>query len=84
MNFRIKITLETERLLVLRGHVKKRTWCKSCKMEADFVPSEEVNGFSLKLNEKNENECLHKFYAPDGTTLICLTSLLKSRTQKND
>ena len=78
MNFRIKITLETERLLVLHGRVKKRTWCESCKMETDFVPNEEINGFILKRNKEIENEILHKFYAPDGTTLVCLASLLKS------
>ena len=77
MNFRIKITLETERLVVLRSRVKQRTWCESCKMETDFVPNEEVNGFFLKRNKNIENESLHIFYAPDGTTLVCLASLLK-------
>ena len=77
MDCRIKITLETERLVVLHGRVKKRTWCESCKMEADFVPSEEAYGFLLKRNERIENERLHKFYAPDGTTLVCLSSLLR-------
>lgn len=72
MSLRIKITFAAERSLVVQRRAKKRLWCERCKAETDFVTDAETNS-PLKNIEDGR---LHKFDALDGTTLICLASIL--------
>lgn len=82
INMKIKITYETERLLVLRNRVRTRAWCEECKTETDFIPNEDVNGLEANLNQEKEKQILHKLNLPDGKTLVCLASLLKKKSEK--
>lgn len=80
MNLKIKITLETKRLLMLRKSIKTKTWCAECNAETDFVNKGEINDILEKLDRKIETDKLHKMLAADGTILICLESLLKNQS----
>jgi hypothetical protein len=80
-----KITIETESLLILRGRNFRRTWCPQCAAEGEVIALEEV-GIISNLDRSafeewvNSGE-LHCSETPNGTTLICLNSLL-ARVQK--
>jgi uncharacterized protein YggL (DUF469 family) len=77
---RTKITIETESLLVLRGRNMRRAWCVACAAEGGVIALEEVGMISNLersvleqwLNSRN----LHLSQTADGSTRICLNSLL--------
>lgn len=77
---KIKITIETERLLLLRGHIKTRMWCDSCKAETNFLTNEDFQRLFLKSGENLQLENLHKTQTSEGVLLVCLASLPKNRT----
>jgi hypothetical protein len=82
---RTRITIETNSLLILRSRSSCRAWCPRCVTEADMIALDEVGVISnlqrQALEEWLNSEELHRTRAPDGSTLICLNSLL-ARVQK--
>jgi hypothetical protein len=79
MTRRTTITIETKSLLVLRSRSSRRCWCPVCGAEAEVIAiapgdllSQEVPAFAQWL----KSEEVHRAEAPDGSLLICLTSLL--------
>jgi hypothetical protein len=79
MKLRIKITFETEHLLVLRKLIKTREWCEECQTKTDFISTENIQGLFLKLNRNFQTDNLHTFQTSDGSLLVCLESLLKDQ-----
>lgn len=77
----VKITMETDSLLVLRGRIPRRAWCPECGAEAEMVPLDDVGVISnLPLGDVQawlESESLHHTAAADGAPMICLNSMLK-------
>jgi len=76
----MKITIETDSLLVLRGQASRRAWCPLCKAEREMIALEDtavVSNLDRRALEEwlNSGE-LHRSQAADGSTLICLNSLL--------
>ena len=80
MKLRIKITFETEHLLILRKLIKTREWCDECRAENDFIAAEDIQHLFLKLNKNFQTDNLHTFQTSEGILLICLESLLKVQT----
>jgi hypothetical protein len=82
---RTRITIETDSLLILRSRSSRRAWCPRCLAEADMIALDEVGVISNlerpALEEWLNSEELHRSRATDGSTLICLNSLL-ARVQK--
>lgn len=82
---RTKITIETDSLLILRSQRCRRVWCARCAAEADVIALEDVGVISNlqrpALEEWLNSEELHRSRATDGSTLVCLNSLL-ARVQK--
>jgi hypothetical protein len=80
-----KITIETDSLLVLRGRRALRSWCPQCAAESEMIPLggiEVISNLSpAEVEIWLESEAIHRSQATDGTSLICLNSLLK-RVQK--
>jgi hypothetical protein len=80
MSRQTKITIETESLLILRSRNSQRAWCPRCAAECEVIALEDV-GFLSNLDRSafedwvNSDE-LHRSETPDGSTLICLNSLL--------
>jgi hypothetical protein len=85
MSKQTKITIETESLVILRGRNSRRAWCPQCAAEREVIALEEV-GIISNLDRSafeewvNSGE-LHRSETPNGSTLICLNSLL-ARAQK--
>jgi hypothetical protein len=81
---RTEITIETEQVVVIRrrqGSV--RSWCRECKGEVDMVDlkeAEAVTGMTQAMLSCGVGDRgWHWSQAEDGSPLICLESLLKSR-----
>jgi hypothetical protein len=80
MSKQTRITIETESLVILRGRNSRRAWCPQCAAEREVIALEEV-GIISNLDRSafeewvNSGE-LHRSETPNGSTLICLNSLL--------
>jgi hypothetical protein len=81
-----KITIETDSLLILRGRSSLRVWCPQCAAESETIRLEGAGVISnlspQEFEEWLESEELHRFQAADGSTLICLNSLLRRAQNK--
>jgi LSD1 subclass zinc finger protein len=80
MTKQIKITIETESLLLLRGRNSSRVRCPLCNTESEMVALENLQVVS-NLDRRSFEEWinsgeLHHLEADDGSPLICLNSLL--------
>ncbi|HTZ97462.1 MAG TPA: hypothetical protein VMB18_13765 [Terriglobales bacterium] len=80
-----KITIETDSMLVLRGRRALRAWCPQCAAEGEMIPLGGIGVISnlspAEVEIWLESEAIHHSQATDGTSMICLNSLLK-RVQK--
>jgi hypothetical protein len=80
MTKQTKITIETESLLIVRGRSWSRAWCPQCGAEAEMIALEDTGVISNlerpALEEWLNSGELHRLQAADGSTLICLNSLL--------
>jgi hypothetical protein len=79
---KIQITIETERVLMIRRSVNTRLWCQKCGGEVDVVDliqAEILTGIAPPVFPAcAEAKQWHSFEGPDGTTFVCLESVLKS------
>jgi hypothetical protein len=93
---RTEITVETDRVLIIRKSHSTRAWCAECGREVDMVDLNEVGaiagtpqGMAQRLPGESlstdpmlpgcgERPGWHWSQAADGSTLVCLESLLKS------
>jgi len=77
-----RITIETERTLILRGANSARAWCTRCSAEVDTVVLETASVLAqvdhLTIQRWLETEELHAAQMKDRSARICLDSLLKS------
>jgi len=75
-----KITIETESLLILKGRASNRAWCPDCAAEREVIALEDIGVISnlerSALDEWLNSGNLHRPQAADGSTLICLNSLI--------
>lgn len=80
MRTRRKITIERERLLVIRRRKEAEVWCEGCKAPRKMVEAREaavILGISARtIFRRVEAGQLHFTETPDGAVLICLDSLL--------
>ena len=85
MSREMKITIETDSLLILRGRSSLRAWCPGCRSEVEMIPLDGVGVISNlappEVAAWIQSEDLHHTMAADGAPLICLNSMLK-RIQK--
>jgi hypothetical protein len=84
---RTKITIETDSLLILRSRNLSRAWCPVCKTEGEVIALANTGAISnlestVLQGWLNSGE-LHSSQADDGSTLICLTSLLSLVRHRN-
>jgi hypothetical protein len=77
----VKITVETDSLLFLRGRTPLRAWCPQCGAEGEMIPLDDLgvvsNLLPAEVQAWMESEALHHTAAADGAPLICLNSMLK-------
>ena len=79
---RTEITVESDRVLIIRRRRALRAWCQECGCEVDMVNSGEAGaptGMSEQvLRDYAEGRSWHVCVGQDGIGLVCLESLLKS------
>lgn len=77
-----EITIETQRVVTIRRRRVPRAWCAECGGDVDMVNLVEVQALTELqhpvLRDSAEAQKWHFCVGPDGTTLVCLESLLKS------
>ena len=77
----MKITVETDSLLILRGRIPPRAWCPECSAEGEMIPLNDLavvsNLLPTEVRAWLESEDLHHTEAADGAPMICLNSILK-------
>jgi hypothetical protein len=74
------VTIETQSLLVLQARSASRLWCPLCSAPSEMLGTDNIgvmtnmdrNGLEEWLNSAD----LHRLQSLDGSTLICLNSLL--------
>jgi hypothetical protein len=78
---RTEITVETERVLIVRQRRSIRAWCRECGREAEMVSLEEAEALSrLPGQEFCESAPTHRWHlseTQEGSFLVCLASLWK-------
>lgn len=76
-----KITVETERLLVISSHREIAAWCAQCERQVKMVELREaaaISGLSARSAFRLvESGQLHFTETTDGALLICVNSLIK-------
>ena len=79
---RTEITIETERVLIIRRRRSTRAWCQACGGKVDMVglaEAEAITGTTQPvLQDSAEARGWHLAESPGGTVLICLESFRKS------
>jgi hypothetical protein len=79
---RTKITIETEGLLVVRQARTVRSWCPDCQAEVEvLLLGEDIS--EAQLLGGLPTGALHIWGPPEGSTQICLPSLLRC-SKSND
>ncbi len=80
MTRQTKVTIETESLLILQARTSNRRWCPACGLEGEMIALENLGVVSnleeAAVEQWLNSSALHRSSAPDGSTLICLNSLL--------
>lgn len=74
------LTIETESLLVVRGNGVPRSWCPQCAAETEMIAMMNL-GVATNLDRSAIEEWLnsgdlHRSVASDGSSVVCLNSLL--------
>lgn len=74
------ITVETSSLLILQGRVSRRAWCPQCAAAGDMIAVENTGAISnldpRALERWLTSGQLHRTNARDGSSVVCLNSLL--------
>ena len=78
---RKKVTVETERLLVISHYNGAQGWCEGCSATVKMMGPEEAAAFA-GLSQRAiflliESSQLHFTETPDGGLFICVNSLLE-------
>jgi hypothetical protein len=86
---RTEITVETERILVIRRRYRAiEAWCESCAQQVVMIRPDQaaaVSGQSLRsIFGDIERAALHFMEQPDGMLLICLNSLLNRAREETE
>jgi|HubBroStandDraft_6_1064221.scaffolds.fasta_scaffold3422047_1 hypothetical protein len=75
---RTEMTIETDRVLIIRRRRVLRAWCQECGREVDMVDPREAEAIT-GITGSGLHNCAqwHIAQSQDGAGLICLDSLLK-------
>jgi hypothetical protein len=80
MTRKMKITFENSSLVVLEGRGLARAWCPRCAALVEWIALADVGVLSNlekpELEQWFRSDELHRVPADDGSTVLCLPSLL--------
>lgn len=79
---RTEITIETDRVVVIRQRRSRRVWCQQCGREVNGVSFQEAGELNclpqLALPDNPASAAWHVCVRENGEPVICLDSLLKT------
>jgi len=79
---RTEITIETDRVLIIRRRRTVRAWCQECGGEVEMVSLGEAEALTevsgREFCESAQAHSWHLSESQEGTCLVCLESLRKS------
>ena len=79
---RTEITVETDRVLIIRRRRSTRAWCQECGCEVDMVDRQEAEALTgltgPALRDCAKARKWHVAKGQDRNGLICLESMMKS------
>jgi hypothetical protein len=79
---RTEITVETDRIMIIRRQRSIRVWCQECGCEVDAVDLVEAGALTgmkgQALADCAQSRGWHVYEGQDGTGVICLESMLKA------
>jgi hypothetical protein len=79
---RTEITIQTERLVLIRGRRSTRAWCQQCGREVEMVGLSQAaalaGGVKPTLPDSTQGRGWHVSEDQNGSPLICMESVLKS------
>ena len=74
------VTIETDSLLIFQARSSNRSWCTDCGAEVEVIAMEQIGVVSNldqpALQQWLNSAGLHRSQGPNGSTLLCLNSLL--------
>lgn len=76
---RTRITVETERILIVARQHATPGWCERCGQEVELLPADQAGQFREVVRDQQERQhqsSLHLGQAKDGL-VICVKSLLR-------
>ena len=80
---RTEITVETDRVLIIRRSRSMRAWCEECGCEVDMVDQGEAEVFTgmsgQSWRDAAQARRWHQCKSQNGTGLVCLESMLNSK-----
>lgn len=81
MSRKLEITIQTNRLVTIRGGRSSREWCQRCNAEREMVTLETAallaESIATVLKAGPPPRDWHISQAPDGSPRICLPSVLR-------
>jgi hypothetical protein len=79
---RTEITIQTDRLVLIRGRRPTRAWCQQCGHEVEMIglPQDAAlaGGGKPVLPDSTQGQGWHVSEDQNGSLLVCLESVLKS------
>jgi hypothetical protein len=83
---RTEITIETDQIVVVRKRqLPVRSWCRECGREVEMVDVKEAEALTgapqAMLSSAGEHRGWHWSQAEDGSPLVCLDSVLRSKSR---
>lgn len=82
---RMEITIQTDRLMIIRRRQSGRVWCEQCRREVEVVGLQDAGNFAGSLRPalpgNTGSEAWHVCIGKNGERVICLESLLKTGEQ---
>jgi hypothetical protein len=79
---RTEITIQTERVVLIRGSRSTRAWCQQCGREVEMVGLAQAAALTAGgkpvLPDSTQGQGWHVSEDETGSPLICLESVLKS------
>jgi hypothetical protein len=73
-----RITIETERLLIIACQHSTRERCRECGREAELLPLDRARALlnrTTALLEGQQRNDVHRWLAKDGLIFVCLKTL---------
>ena len=86
LNQRKEISVQTDRIVIIRRRRSRRVWCQRCGREVDAIAVQETmtlaGGEQLVLPRNPESGAWHIWTDEHGERVVCLESLCRQKQRR--